>query len=163
LKAFSPPTELLPLLNERRSSGQTIVLTNGVFDLLHLGHVTYLKRARSLGDCLVVALNTDESVRRLKGPLKPLLPLSERAEMLLALSCVDAVTFFADDTPFEVVKILRPQVLVKGGDWPIDKIVGADLVKSWGGRVESLPLVEGRSTTNLLEIVRERYGPGVKP
>ena len=163
MKAFSPPTELLPLLNERRSSGQTIVLTNGVFDLLHLGHVTYLKRARSLGDCLVVALNTDESVRRLKGPLKPLLPLSERAEMLLALSCVDAVTFFADDTPFEVVKILRPQVLVKGGDWPIDKIVGADLVKSWGGRVESLPLVEGRSTTNLLEIVRERYGPGVKP
>ncbi len=135
------------------------MLTNGVFDLLHLGHVTYLQSARALGDYLIVALNSDDSVRRLKGPLKPLVPLAERAEMLLALSCVDAVTFFAEDTPLDVVRLLRPQVLVKGGDWSVDKIVGGDLVQGWGGRVVSLPLVQGRSTTNLVERVRERYVP----
>ncbi len=105
----------------------------------------------------MVALNSDASVRRYKGPLKPLVPLSERAEMLMALACVDFTTFFDEDTPYEAVKVLRPDVLVKGGDWPVDKIVGADLVLSWGGKVESIPYVEGRSTTNLVETVRERY------
>lgn len=123
-----------------------------------MGHVTYLKEARQQGDLLVVALNSDASVKRLKGPLKPLLPLIERAEMLLALDCVDYVTSFEEDDPYNAVKTLRPDVLVKGGDWALDKIIGADLVQSWGGKVLNIPVVEGRSTTNLIDTVRERYG-----
>ena len=124
---FLPPDQLAPILQKLQAQGKKVVFTNGVFDLLHLGHVTYLQKARELGDVLVVALNSDASVKRIKGPLKPLLPLAERAEMLLALSCVDYTTFFEEDTPFEVVKILKPNVLVKGGDWAVDKIVGGDL------------------------------------
>ncbi|MGH7739980.1 MAG: D-glycero-beta-D-manno-heptose 1-phosphate adenylyltransferase [bacterium] len=158
MENFLEPAKLEPILKTLQNQGQKVVFTNGVFDLLHLGHVTYLQKARLLGDLLVVAINSDASVKRLKGPLKPLLPLEERAEMLLALSCVDYVTFFEDDTPFEVVKTLRPDILVKGGDWAVDKIVGGDLVESWGGKVTNIPVVPGRSTTNLIEIVRERYG-----
>jgi D-beta-D-heptose 7-phosphate kinase/D-beta-D-heptose 1-phosphate adenosyltransferase len=158
LENFLPPDQLAPILKNLQNQGKKVVFTNGVFDLLHLGHVTYLQKARDLGDLLVVALNSDASVKRIKGPLKPLLPLEERAEMLLALACVDYVTFFEDDTPFEAVKILRPDILVKGGDWAVDKIVGGDLVESWGGKVTNIPVVPGRSTTNLIEIVRERYG-----
>ncbi len=106
----------------------------------------------------MVGLNSDASVKRIKGPLKPLLPLEERAEMLLALDCVDYVSFFEEDDPYNIVNTLKPDVLVKGGDWPIDKIIGADLVKSWGGKVLNIPVVEGRSTTNLIEIVKDRYG-----
>jgi len=158
LENFLEPAKLAPILKNLQNQGKKVVFTNGVFDLLHLGHVTYLQKARDLGDLLVVALNSDASVKRIKGPLKPLLPLEERAEMLLALACVDYVTFFEDDTPFEAVKILRPDILVKGGDWAVDKIVGGDLVESWGGKVTNIPVVPGRSTTNLIEIVRERYG-----
>jgi D-beta-D-heptose 7-phosphate kinase/D-beta-D-heptose 1-phosphate adenosyltransferase len=158
LENFLPPNQLAPILQKLQAQGKKVVFTNGVFDLLHLGHVTYLQKARDLGDVLVVALNSDASVKRIKGPLKPLLPLAERAEMLLALSCVDYTTFFEEDTPFEAVKILKPNVLVKGGDWAVDKIVGGDLVQSWGGVVTNIPVVPGRSTTNLIEIVRERYG-----
>jgi D-beta-D-heptose 7-phosphate kinase/D-beta-D-heptose 1-phosphate adenosyltransferase len=123
-----------------------------------LGHVTYLQQARQKGDLLVVGLNSDASVRRIKGPLKPLLPVEERAEMLLALACVDYATFFEEDDPYNIIKILRPDVLVKGGDWAIDKMIGGDLVQSWGGQVLNIPVVEGRSTTNLIQMVRERYG-----
>ncbi len=158
MENFLPPNQLAPILQKLQAQGKKVVFTNGVFDLLHLGHVTYLQKARDLGDVLVVALNSDASVKRIKGPLKPLLPLAERAEMLLALSCVDYTTFFEEDTPFEAVKILKPNVLVKGGDWAVDKIVGGDLVQSWGGVVTNIPVVPGRSTTNLIEIVRERYG-----
>jgi len=158
LEKFLEPTKLAPILKNLQNQGKKVVFTNGVFDLLHLGHVTYLQKARDLGDLLVVALNSDASVKRIKGPLKPLLPLAERAEMLLALSCVDYATFFEEDTPFEAVKILRPDILVKGGDWAVDKIVGGDLVESWGGKVTNIPVVPGRSTTNLIDIVRERYG-----
>ncbi len=158
MENFLEPAKLAPILKNLQNQGKKVVFTNGVFDLLHLGHVTYLQKARDLGDLLVVALNSDASVKRIKGPLKPLLPLEERAEMLLALACVDYVTFFEDDTPFEAVKILRPDILVKGGDWAVDKIVGGDLVESWGGKVTNIPVVPGRSTTNLIEIVRERYG-----
>jgi D-beta-D-heptose 7-phosphate kinase/D-beta-D-heptose 1-phosphate adenosyltransferase len=157
LENFLEPAKLAPILKNLQNQGKKVVFTNGVFDLLHLGHVTYLQKARDLGDLLVVALNSDASVKRIKGPLKPLLPLAERAEMLLALACVDYVTFFEADTPFEAVKILRPDILVKGGDWAVDKIVGGDLVESWGGKVTNIPVVPGRSTTNLIEIVRERY------
>ncbi len=152
------PTKLAPVLKNLQNQGKKVVFTNGVFDLLHLGHVTYLQDARKQGDLLVVGLNSDASVRRIKGPLKPLLPLEERAEMLLALSCVDYVTFFEEENPYNVIQILKPDVLVKGGDWAVDKIIGGDLVKSWGGKVMNLPVVEGRSTTNLIQMVIERYG-----
>ncbi len=120
--------------------------------------MTYLQEARKKGDLLVVGLNSDASVKRIKGPLKPLLPLAERAEMLLALDCVDYVTFFEEDNPFNVIQILKPDVLVKGGDWALDKIIGGDLVQSWGGQVLNIPVVEGRSTTNLIQMVVQRYG-----
>jgi rfaE bifunctional protein nucleotidyltransferase chain/domain len=158
LDHFLEPAKLAPVLNSLQKQGRKVVFTNGVFDLLHLGHVTYLQEARKQGDLLVVGLNSDASVRRIKGPLKPLLPVEERAEMLLALSCVDYTTFFEEDDPYNIIKILRPDVLVKGGDWAIDKIIGGDLVQSWGGKVMNIPVVEGRSTTNLIQLVRERFG-----
>jgi D-beta-D-heptose 7-phosphate kinase/D-beta-D-heptose 1-phosphate adenosyltransferase len=158
LDHFLEPAKLAPVLKTLQNQGKKVVFTNGVFDLLHLGHVTYLQEARKQGDLLVVGLNSDESAKRLKGPLKPLLPLAERAEMLLALSCVDYTTFFEEDDPFNIVKTLKPDVLVKGGDWPVDKIIGGDLVNSWGGKVMNIPVVPGRSTTNLIELIRERYG-----
>ncbi|HTC19748.1 MAG TPA: D-glycero-beta-D-manno-heptose 1-phosphate adenylyltransferase [bacterium] len=146
------------MLKNLQIQGRKVVFTNGVFDLLHLGHVTYLQAAQKKGDLLVVGLNSDASVRRIKGPLKPLLPVEERAEMLLALACVDYATFFEEDDPYNVIKVLRPDVLVKGGDWAIDKMIGGDLVQSWGGQVLNIPVVEGRSTTNLIQMVRERFG-----
>lgn len=154
---FLEPEKLVPLLKSRQNNGQKVVFTNGVFDLLHAGHVTYLQAARKMGDLLVVALNTDDSVRQIKGPLKPLLPLAERAEMLLALSCVDYVSFFPEDNPYNVIKVLRPDYLVKGADWAPDKVIGRDLVESWGGKVVNVDLVPGRSTTNLIEDVRRKY------
>jgi D-beta-D-heptose 7-phosphate kinase/D-beta-D-heptose 1-phosphate adenosyltransferase len=159
LDRFFEPHKLAPLLKSRRDNGQKVVFTNGVFDLLHAGHVTYLQAARAMGDLLVVALNTDESVRRIKGPLKPLIPLAERAEMLLALSCVDYVTAFPEDDPYQIIRTLRPDLLVKGADWAPEKVIGRDLVESWGGRVVNVELVPGRSTTNLIETVRQRFGP----
>lgn len=154
---FLEPAKLAPVLKNLQNQGKKVVFTNGVFDLLHLGHVTYLQEARKRGDLLVVGLNSDASVRRIKGPLKPLLPVEERAEMLLALACVDYTTFFEEDNPYNIIQILRPDVLVKGGDWAIDKIIGGDLVTSWGGKVLNIPVVEGRSTTNLIQMVVQRY------
>jgi rfaE bifunctional protein nucleotidyltransferase chain/domain len=158
LEHFLESLKLAPVLKNLQNQGKKVVFTNGVFDLLHLGHVTYLQDARKQGDLLVVGLNSDASVRRIKGPLKPLLPLEERAEMLLALSCVDYATFFEEENPYNVIQILKPDVLVKGGDWAVDKIIGGDLVQSWGGKVMNLPVVEGRSTTNLIQMVVDRYG-----
>jgi len=157
LDPFFEPAKLAPILQNLQTQGRKVVFTNGVFDLLHLGHVTYLQEARKRGDLLVVGLNSDASVRRIKGPLKPLLPLAERAEMLLALSCVDYTTFFEEEDPYKAIQILRPDVLVKGGDWAVDKIIGGDLVRSWGGKVLNIPVVEGRSTTNLIQMVVERF------
>ena len=162
MEPYLEPAKLAPILKNRKNLGQKVVFTNGVFDLLHLGHVTYLQEARRQGDLLVVGLNSDASVRRIKGPLKPLLPLTERAEMLMALSCVDYVSFFEEDDPYNIVKILQPDILVKGGDWALDKIIGADLVQSWGGKVMNIPVVEGRSTTNLIQMVVERFGDNNK-
>jgi D-beta-D-heptose 7-phosphate kinase/D-beta-D-heptose 1-phosphate adenosyltransferase len=131
-------------------AGRRVVFTNGCFDLLHVGHVRYLQQARALGDALVVGVNSDASVRRLKGPGRPLNPARERAEILAALECVDYVTVFGAATPLALITALGPDVLVKGGDWPVERIVGRDVVEARGGKVLAIPLVRGRSTTALV-------------
>ncbi len=140
-------SRLVPLLQAARRSGRRVVFTNGVFDLLHAGHTDLLRRARLLGDLLVVGLNTDASARRMKGPGRPFLPERQRALMLASLEVVDYVVKFGDDTPLRIIKEIRPDVLVKGGDWQTDKIVGKDIVDGLGGRTVRLPVVKGLSTT----------------
>ena len=130
---------------------QKIVFTNGCFDVLHFGHVHYLLQAKELGDILVVGLNSDDSVRRLKGPTRPINGEKERAFVLAALSCVDYVVVFEEDTPKELIETVRPDVLVKGGDYALDQIVGADFVTRNGGIVTTLPFVEGFSSTRIIE------------
>lgn len=142
---------LLARVAEARAHGETIVMTNGCFDLLHVGHVHYLEAARRLGDVLIVAVNDDESVRRLKGPGRPINPLPDRMRMLAALKPVDWVVAFSEDTPAALIEAVRPDVLVKGGDYRVEDIAGADAVLAAGGRVEVLDFVEGRSTTALIE------------
>ena len=138
----------------RRQQGR-VVFTNGVFDLLHVGHVTLLEAARREGDALAVGVNSDASVRRLaKGADRPLVPEGDRARLLAALACVDCVVLFDEDTPLALIERLRPDVLVKGADYARDAIVGADQVEAWGGRVVRVPLVSGYSTTRLLERLR---------
>lgn len=137
-----------------RRRGETVVLTNGCFDLLHPGHVRSLEAARSLGDRLVVAVNHDASVRRLKGPERPIQPARVRKELVAALACVDWVVGFGADTPLGVIRALRPDVLAKGGDWALDEIVGREDVEGWGGRVARLPLMAGHSTTATLQAIR---------
>jgi D-beta-D-heptose 7-phosphate kinase/D-beta-D-heptose 1-phosphate adenosyltransferase len=140
-----------------RRAGKRIVFTNGCFELIHLGHVRYLEAAKRLGDVLIVGLNTDRSIRRLaKGPERPLNPEQSRAEVLAALEMVDFVTLFDQDTPLDLIRIVRPDVLVKGGDWRPDRIVGADFVRSYRGTVRALPYVKGYSTTKLLQRARCR-------
>jgi D-beta-D-heptose 7-phosphate kinase/D-beta-D-heptose 1-phosphate adenosyltransferase len=135
-----------------QSSGKRIVFTNGCFDIIHPGHIDLLTRARQLGDALVVAINSDSSVRRLKGPERPIFPEDERAEILKALEVVDYVCTFEEDTPLETILTIHPDVLVKGADW-VANIVGQQEVEAWGGRVEALPLVAGQSTTGVIERV----------
>ena len=142
-----------------RRSGERVAFTNGCFDILHAGHVRLLTAARGTADALVVGLNDDASVTRLKGPSRPLVPQAERAELLAALEAVDRVVLFGEDTPLATILALRPDVLVKGADWAEDAIVGAGEVKSWGGRVARVQLVPGTSTTTIIERIRERYGP----
>lgn len=137
-----------------RAAGEKVVFTNGVFDLLHRGHVEYLEEAAALGDHLVVGINSDASVRRLKGEGRPLTPEHERAELLEALECVDLVIAFQEDTPERLIGEVLPDVLVKGGDWSVDRIVGRELVEDRGGRVLNVPLREGLSTTDLLARLR---------
>tara|TARA_Y100000589_G_C27128775_1_gene619677 strand:- start:738 stop:1160 length:423 start_codon:yes stop_codon:yes gene_type:complete len=130
---------------------QKTVFTNGCFDILHVGHARYLKEAAALGDLLIVGLNTDESVRNLKGCNRPIVPENERAEMLCHLEVVNAVVLFGEQTPLKLIEALNPQVLVKGGDWSVEDIVGSDIVLKNGGLVKSLSLIEGRSTTNIVD------------
>jgi rfaE bifunctional protein nucleotidyltransferase chain/domain len=137
-----------------RHAGETIVFTNGVFDLLHRGHVEYLEEAAALGDRLVVGLNADDSVRRIKGPERPLVPEEERAELIAALACVDLVAIFSEDTPERLIREVEPDVLVKGGDWPLERIVGREFVEARGGRVLTVPVREGHGTTRLVERIR---------
>ena len=150
------------LRQEWRAAGRRVVFTNGCFDLLHAGHVSYLEAARKLGDALVIGLNSDASVRRVKGSSRPIVPERERAEVLGALACVDAVTFFDEETPLAIVTELLPDVLVKGADWAADAIVGSEIVTQAGGQVVRVPLVAGRSTTAIIAAVQagRTLGPG---
>ena len=148
-----PPAELPARL---RTAPRPLVFTNGVFDVVHRGHVTYLAEARAFGASLVVALNSDASVKRLeKGPDRPVNPLEDRLAVTAALESVSIVTWFETDTPLELILACRPEVLVKGGDWPVDKIVGAREVLEWGGKVHSIPFQFQRSTTALLSRIRK--------
>jgi D-glycero-beta-D-manno-heptose 1-phosphate adenylyltransferase len=146
---------LSPLALQRATAKKKLIFTNGCFDLLHKGHVHYLEKASRLGDFLVVALNTDASVKRIKGKGRPLNALRDRLEVLAALESVDYVTWFAQDTPLSLIRKLKPQVLVKGGDWKAHQIVGAHDVLSWGGKVFSLAFVRGQSTTKLIARARQ--------
>ncbi len=148
--------QLLPILTELGQAGKQVVFTNGCFDLLHSGHVRYLRQARAEGDLLVVGLNSDRSVRELKGPDRPLVSQEERAELLAALEMVDYVVIFDQPTPRELIQALQPRVLVKGGDWKREEIAGADEVEAAGGRVVIVPLIPGRSTSLLLEKIIEQ-------
>lgn len=145
------------LIEAEKARGRKVVFTNGCFDLLHAGHVKYLQKARNLGDLLVLGLNSDASVRRLKGEKRPLIGESERAHILAALDCIDYVIIFDEDTPLELIEALRPHILVKGGDYTPEGVVGRELVESYGGRVELVTFVDGKSTTNIIEKVLERY------
>ena len=143
-----------------QARGGVVVFTNGVFDLLHPGHVRYLSDARRLGDLLIVGINSDRSVRANKGPERPIIPQGERAELLLALGCVDAVAIFEEETPHAIVSRIQPDVLVKGADWGADNIVGRDVVEARGGRVVRVELSSGFSTTEIIRRVRGlRPGP----
>lgn len=138
----------------RALHGKTIVFTNGCFDLLHAGHVHYLEHAKKLGDILIVALNSDASVRRLKGPERPINRLEDRAKVIAALASVDFVTAFTEDTPLRAILALKPHWIVKGGDWKVAQIVGSKEARAWGGKAKSLPFVTGKSTTALIRRAR---------
>jgi D-glycero-beta-D-manno-heptose 1-phosphate adenylyltransferase len=152
-KVVSQPALALNL-TEWRTAGERVVFTNGCFDLLHLGHVDYLEKASQLGDRLVIGINSDASVQRLKGSSRPLQPEGARARLLAALSFVDAVVLFEEDTPLELITLVAPQVLVKGDDYTVENIVGADVVIQAGGVVRTIPLVEGCSTTALVNKIK---------
>ena len=143
--------ETLKLRRQSKSEGRRVVFTNGVFDILHRGHVEYLAKARAMGDLLVVGMNSDASVNRIKGPSRPVNHQEDRAVVLSALACVDCVVVFEEDTPLKIIELLVPDVLVKGADWRVEDIVGADVVIKNGGRVENIELTPGRSTTNVID------------
>jgi D-beta-D-heptose 7-phosphate kinase/D-beta-D-heptose 1-phosphate adenosyltransferase len=152
--------ELKKILVTHQKEGKKIVFTNGCYELIHVGHVRYLEEAKRYGDILVVAVNSDSSVKQLKGDKRPLIPEQERAEVLSALSCVDYVVIFDELDPHEIITYLKPNVLVKGGDWTVDTIIGRDIVEASGGKVISLPYIEGpsASTSKIIERIVERYG-----
>jgi len=145
---------LAAFVRDARAAGKRIVFTNGVFDILHPGHLRYLQAARRHGDLLIVGLNSDASVRRNKGPERPVNPEAERAEVLEALECVDAVSIFDEDTPGDIIRRVQPDILVKGADWPADQIVGRDTVEARGGRVVRVAIEQGYSTTTILERIK---------
>ena len=152
-----PLPELLKILEKERKEGKKIVFTNGCFDLIHAGHVDYLKKAKALGDILVVGLNSDDSIRRIKGEKRPIIPQEMRAEVLSSLKPVDYVVIFEEDTPANLIKTIKPDILVKGGDWELDKIVGREFVESYGGKVLTIPFTYDISTTKIINTILERY------
>jgi D-beta-D-heptose 7-phosphate kinase/D-beta-D-heptose 1-phosphate adenosyltransferase len=150
-----PRDQLLPILSSERAKGKRVVFTNGCFDLMHIGHTRYLQTAKALGDVLVVGVNSDASVRTLnKATDRPIVPEAQRAEVLAALGCVDFVVIFDESDPLQLITAVQPDVLVKGGDWTINRIVGREIVEARGGVVKTIPLVPGMSTTALLQRIR---------
>ena len=146
--------ELVGVRRRLKAERRSVVFTNGCFDIIHRGHVEYLSKARAMGDVLVVGLNTDASVRRLKGPSRPVVDQDDRAVVMAALAVVDYVCLFSEDTPLELITAIVPDVLVKGADWPIDKVVGREVVESAGGRVQAIEFVPDRSTTSIIDRIR---------
>ncbi|MCD6521695.1 D-glycero-beta-D-manno-heptose 1-phosphate adenylyltransferase [Candidatus Calescamantes bacterium] len=146
------------IIGKEREKGKKIVFTNGCFDLLHAGHIYLLREAKKEGDILIVALNSDSSVRKIKGTSRPIYPEKERAEILASLEMVDYVVIFEETTPYQIIKELKPHILVKGGDWRINEVVGRDLVESWGGKVKIIPYLSGFSTTHIVEKIKKRDG-----
>jgi rfaE bifunctional protein nucleotidyltransferase chain/domain len=144
-------------LDALRRDGRKIAFTNGCFDILHVGHVRYLKEARKTADVLILGLNSDSSVKSIKGDQRPLVPEQERAEVLAALEFVDFVTIFPELTPLELINYLKPDVLIKGGDWLEERVVGRNEIKKWGGQLVIIPEVEGKSTTNIVEKIKKVY------
>lgn len=159
MRAYQPTAldTCVALVRRLHEAGKTVVFTNGVYDLLHPGHLRYLQAARALGDALIVGVNSDRSVRATKGPARPFNPEAERAELIAALDCVDAAIVFDQDTPHEIISRLQPDVLVKGADWAEDAIVGRDVVEARGGRVVRMPIEQGFSTTTLIERIRAGF------
>jgi rfaE bifunctional protein nucleotidyltransferase chain/domain len=157
LSKIKTAQELRPLLEILRSTGKKIVFTNGCFDLIHTGHTRYLAKAKTYGDILVVAVNSDASVRVIKGEKRPINVEADRMETLAAVDSVDFVTLFHEPDPYRIISELQPDVLVKGGDWPIEKIIGRDIVEKRGGQVISVGYIEGASTTGLIEKIVQRY------
>jgi D-beta-D-heptose 7-phosphate kinase/D-beta-D-heptose 1-phosphate adenosyltransferase len=151
------PAKAAAHIRRWKQTGRRAVFTNGCFDILHSGHARYLFAARKLGEALVVGINSDESIRRIKGDKRPILSQQERAELIASLECVDLVVIFPEDDPGRLIAKLQPHVLVKGADWTKDKIVGSEVVKKLGGKVFTVPLVKGRSTSNVIETILERY------
>jgi len=149
--------ELLKITQDLKIKGKRIVFTNGCFDLLHIGHIRYLEEAKTLGDVLIVGVNSNSSVRKLKGPERPILPVEERAEILSGLGCVDYITIFDELDPLNLISSLQPDVLVKGGDWTKEQVVGSEVVERSGGEVVIIPFVQGASTSNQIEIILKRY------
>ena len=150
--------ELKQELERLRREGRRIVFTNGCFDILHVGHVRYLQAAKDMGDILVLALNSDASVKSIKGDKRPLIPEMERAVVVAALASVDYVTIFSETTPLSLIEHLRPDVLVKGGDWSEEQVVGREAVAQWGGKVVIIPSINGASTTNIVGKISKVYG-----
>ncbi|MBO9639258.1 MAG: D-glycero-beta-D-manno-heptose 1-phosphate adenylyltransferase [Siphonobacter aquaeclarae] len=150
-------TEALDEITFWKARGEKVVFTNGCFDIVHMGHVDYLEKARNLGDRLVLGLNTDASVSRLKGPLRPVVNESARARLMAALSFVDTVILFDEDTPKELIEAVKPDILVKGDDYSVETIVGSDFVLANGGEVKTVPLVQGFSTTSLIEKIKKSF------
>jgi D-beta-D-heptose 7-phosphate kinase/D-beta-D-heptose 1-phosphate adenosyltransferase len=149
--------ELLGIIKDLKAKGKRIVFTNGCFDLLHVGHIRYLEEAKTLGDILIVGVNSDASVRKLKGPKRPVLLVEDRTEILSGLGCVDYITVFDELDPLALITSLQPNVLVKGGDWTKEQTVGKEVVERSGGEVVIIPFVEGASTSNLIETILGRY------
>jgi len=151
-------SELKGLVARLKARKKKVVFTNGCFDILHVGHIRYLRKARKQGDILIVGLNTDRSVKEIKGDKRPIVPEKERAEILAALECVDYVILFDEPDPFLLIQSLKPNVLVKGADWPEEKIIGREFVKRAGGKVVRIPLVRGASSTGIIERIIHTYG-----
>ena len=149
--------ELLRIIKDLKAKGKRIIFTNGCFDLLHVGHIRYLEEAKTLGDILIVGVNSDASVQKLKGPKRPVLPVEERTEILSGLGCVDYITTFEELDPLALITSLQPNVLVKGGDWTKEQTIGKEVVERSGGEVVIIPFVKGASTSNLIETILKRY------